>query len=82
MLQVFEWIFTLISHSIGAVVGLEQTQYTLLENVGAVEVCAVVFSPNISCPIEFSFSLQVTVTDRTTGTLYYIAKVKVPHHFI
>ena len=68
-----------ISHSVGAVVGIEQTHYTVIENVGAVEVCAVVFSPDISCPIEFSFSIQVTVTDRTTGTLYFISQSESAH---
>ena len=42
-----------------ALVGLESTSYNTSENEGVVEVCAVVFSPNISCPINFAFDVGV-----------------------
>ena len=34
-----------------AVVGLDRTTYNVSENVGVVEVCAIVYSPDIDCPI-------------------------------
>ena len=43
-----------------AVVGLERTFYQVPEDVGVVEVCAVVYSPNITCPIEFSFAVGLS----------------------
>ena len=50
-----------------AVVGLERTFYQVSENVGVVEVCAVVYSPVIECPIQFSFNLQLTTSDGSAG---------------
>ncbi|CAI8015468.1 hypothetical protein GBAR_LOCUS9583, partial [Geodia barretti] len=48
-----------------AVVGLEMTVYSVSEGDGNVEVCAVVHSPNIDCPIEFSFAVNLTTKDGT-----------------
>ena len=42
-----------------ALVGLESTFYNVSENEGVVEVCAVVYSPDISCPINFAFDVKV-----------------------
>ena len=36
-----------------AVVGLDKIFYNVSEDVGMVEVCAVVYSPMVGCPIEF-----------------------------
>ena len=50
-----------------AVVGLERTLYQVLENVGVVEVCAILYSPNssIPCPIKFGFDVSLsTSSDR------------------
>ena len=43
-----------------AVVGLEETFYRVSESVGVVVVCAIVYSPNISCPIEFPFNVNLS----------------------
>ena len=43
-----------------AVVGLERTAYRVVENVTVFEVCAVVYSPQISCPIEFPFTIALS----------------------
>lgn len=47
-------------HSIDiAVVGFENTIYKVAENMDALEVCAVVYSPNISCPVQFPFVVSI-----------------------
>ena len=45
-----------------AVVGLESTFHQVSEEVGVMEVCAVVYSPNdiIPCPINFAFNLSLS----------------------
>ena len=43
-----------------AVVGLERTVIVVYEDVGVVEVCVNVTSPDIHCPIEFPFKLNLT----------------------
>ena len=50
-----------------ATVGLKRTLYRALENDGVVEVCAVVVSPNILCPIEFPFIISFSTTDSSAG---------------
>ena len=43
-----------------AVVGLQQISYEIYEDVDVVEVCAVVLSPSIDCPIQFPFNVTFT----------------------
>ena len=50
-----------------AVVGLENTFYQVSEDVGVVEVCAVVYSPVIECPIQFSFEVRLSTMDGSAG---------------
>ena len=50
-------------------VDLERTYYQVLEDVGEVEVCAIVYSPKIDCPIAFPFDVNVTTNDSSAGTL-------------
>ena len=54
-------------HSLVAVVGLERTLYMTTEDVVLVEVCVIVSSPNISCPIEFPFTVNLSTTNGTAG---------------
>ena len=42
-----------------------RTTYTVNERDGFVEVCAVVFSPDIRCPIEFPFNVRFSTRDST-----------------
>ena len=56
-----------IRHHPGAVVGLERTFFTVSENVGVVEICAVVLFPSISCPISFPFEVTLSLTPGTAG---------------
>ena len=52
-----------------AVVGLESTIYMVMEDVGVVEVCAIVYSPNgnILCPIAFLFDVRLSTTNGSAG---------------
>ena len=58
-----------------AVVGLESTFYSVSEAVGLVEVCAIVFSPTIGCPIAFPFDVSLSTSDDTAGS-YCLLKIK------
>ena len=53
--------------SSGAMVGLERTVYNVLENEGVVEVCAIVESPDIDCPIQFPFNVSLSTRNGTAG---------------
>ena len=48
-------------------VGLERTFYQVSEDVGVVEVCAIVYSPEGDCPIEFLFTVRLTTTNDSAG---------------
>ena len=50
-----------------AVVGLERTLYQVSEDVGVVEVCAIVFSPSSPCPIAFPFNVSLSTDDGSAG---------------
>ena len=50
-----------------AVVGLEMTFYQVSEDVGVVEVCAIVIQPVNDCPIAFPFEVQLFTSDNTAG---------------
>ena len=54
------------------VVGLERTFYRVSENPGVVEVCAVVYSQNVTCPIEFAFDINLLTTDGSAGIQLHI----------
>ena len=58
-----------------AVVGLEKTFYRTTEGVGVVEVCAVVYSPSITCPIEFPFNILLQTADGSAGATLHIVIV-------
>ena len=45
-----------------ATVGLQKTVYEVDENVGTVQLCAIVHRPNMSCPITFAFDIPVTTS--------------------
>ena len=53
----------------GARVGLEQTFFRENEDVGVIELCAVVFEPDIECPIKFPFDVSLYTTDGSAGNL-------------
>ena len=49
-------------------VGLEQTFFNVTEDVGIVELCAIVIFPgDIICPITFSFDVNLSTDDGTAG---------------
>ena len=55
--------------SAGAVVGMEQTFFSVSEDVGYIELCAIVSFPDITCPIEFTFEVELLTADGTAGIL-------------
>ena len=50
-----------------AVVGLERTFTQVFEDVDVVEVCAIVRSPTIDCPIGFPFIVSLETRSGTAG---------------
>ena len=50
-----------------AVVGLEKTIYSVSEYVGVLELCAIVYSPTVDCPIVFPFDVSLSTSDNTAG---------------
>ena len=47
--------------------GLESTAYSVLEEVGMVKVCAIIYSPVIDCPTTFPFDVSLTTTNGSAG---------------
>ena len=62
-------IYAFLSLFPAAVVGLEKTFYSVSEDVGVVEVCAIVYSPIIDCPIAFPFNVGLSTRDNTAGNI-------------
>ena len=56
-----------LSYSTDATVGLEPTSLTVVEDVGVVELCAVVFQPDIECPIKFPFNVSLYTANGSAG---------------
>ena len=50
-----------------AVVGLERTFYSTSENERSVDVCVVVYIPDIDCPICFPFTVLLSTADFFAG---------------
>ena len=48
-------------------VGMERIFHQVSEDDGVVEVCAIVYSPNITCPITFSFNVSLSTSDDNAG---------------
>ena len=57
-------------HLTVAVVGLERTSYTVFENAGVVEVCAIIYSPSLPCPIDHPFEVRLSTLDNSAGNVY------------
>ena len=49
--------------------GLERTLYNVSEDVGVVEVCTVVYSPSLGCPISYPFNVSFSTIDGTAGNM-------------
>ena len=58
-----------------AVVGLERTFHRVSEDVGVVEVCPIVYEPNGTCPISFSFDVILSTSIDSAGipTLHVVS---------
>ena len=48
-------------------VGLERTFFNVSEDVGVVQLCAIVISPVITCPIAYPFDVRLSTNDGTAG---------------
>ena len=55
--------------------GLEETVHRVYDDVGVVELCAIVIRPNIDCPIDFSFDITFETKDGSAGIIKHF-----PHH--
>ena len=78
------YIVTIISPCFftGAVVGLEQTLFRVVESASNVEVCAHVSYPRINCPIKFYFNVGLRTTHRSAGlNTQIIRMLTVMHSF-
>ena len=47
--------------------GLEQLVFRVMEIVSVVELCAIVTSPDCTCPIAFPFEVILSTDDGTAG---------------
>ena len=57
------------------IVGLQRTGYTVMEDVGVVEACVIVYEPNenLDCPISFPFDVSLSTEDDSAGiTIQYV----------
>ena len=53
-----------------ALVGLKETIYSDTDGDGVVELCAVVYEPNIECPIAFPFNISLSTSDGKSYLLF------------
>ena len=58
-------------------VGLEEGSQRVYDDVGVVQLCAVVTRPNINCPITFTFSLMIVTTDGSAGIIIIYSKTSI-----
>ena len=58
-----------------AVVGFTSTIYSARENSGYVRVCAQIFTPDITCPIDVVLNLTLIIDERTAGKVNYIDSI-------
>ena len=56
-----------------AVVGVEHTSMSVLETDGIVELCVIVSSPDINCPISFPFEVRLSTSNATAGNLQHVS---------
>jgi hypothetical protein len=61
--QMYNQAAVLIVDNDRAIVGIEETLYSVSEDVNTVELCAVIYSPVNSCPIEFPISVVFATAD-------------------
>ena len=52
-----------------AVVGLENPDYFISERATMVEVCTIVYSPNLPCPIDHPFKVRFSTVDDIAGNV-------------
>ena len=50
-------------------IGLEQTSITVSEDVGDIEICTSILSPDLPCPVEFPFDVTFSTVSGTASTI-------------
>ena len=63
-------------HFLVARVGFEETFYRANEAGGTVEICVIVYQPNIECPIEMNFSVTFETRSETAGKYMNVHRYK------
>ena len=48
--------------------GLERTVYSVSEGDGTLQVCAVVSDPSGTCPLDFTFTVDIEISHGSAGT--------------
>ena len=61
---------TIIFIPSGARIGLEETSFRVMEDVGMIELCAIVVTPDIECPVKFTFNIHLYTVDGTASKVY------------
>ena len=65
-MYIHRYVYVLLSAV--AIVGFEDTLYTVVEGDGEVEICVNVYQPGGEVPVEFSFEVGVMTGNGTAGT--------------
>ena len=61
----------------GAVVGLKETSGGGLENIGSIEVCAVILSPGGDCTVDFTFTVHLRTHNNSAGKINLLTAISV-----
>ena len=60
---------------------IESAVYQVSEDVGSVDVCAVIQSPpGVECPVEFSISVTISTSDGSAGIYLTMTEIYVSVH--
>ena len=52
-----------------ALVGLNMTQYNVTEMDLNISVCVIIQSPDVECPVDYSFSILLLSRDKSAGVI-------------
>ena len=52
-----------------ALVGLSMTRYNVTEMDLNISVCVIIQSPDVECPVDFSFSIMLLSEDKSAGVI-------------
>ena len=49
---------------------MEETSFRVMEDVGIIELCTIVATPDIECPVKFPFNIHLYTADGTASKVY------------